>query len=82
MTDVEDVGDVILIGFRVIIFIVGTALLISDFADFGGLGNSDILAELSSGPLAIVKIFVGVILTLAAIEPGMIAVIIQWVIKS
>jgi hypothetical protein len=63
-------------------FIIGVALLVSGFADFGGLGSSDILIGLSAGPIAIVKIVVGVILILAGIEPNIIAVIIQWVIGS
>jgi len=70
------------IGLRVAAFIIGVALLISGLADFGGLGSSDILIVLSSGPIAIIKIVVGVILTLATIEPNIIAVIIQWVIRS
>jgi hypothetical protein len=50
-------------------FIIGVALLISGLADFGGLGSSDILIVLSC-PIAIIKIVVGVILTLATIEPN------------
>ena len=82
MTEIEDVGSAIVISFRIVAFIIGVALLISGFADFGGLGSSNILIGLSSGPIALVKIAVGVILTLAAIEPSVIAVIIQWVVRS
>lgn len=82
MADMEDVGSAIVIGLRVAAFIIGIALLISGFADFGGLGHSDIFAGLSSGPIAIIKIVVGVILILAAIEPNIISVIIRWVVRS
>ena len=82
MTDIEDVGTAVVISFRIGAFIIGVALLVSGFADFGVLGSSNILAGLSSGPIAIAKIVVGVILMLAAIEPGIIAVIIQWIVRS
>lgn len=68
--------------FRIIAFIIGVALLISGFADLGGIGGSDFLAGLSTGPIAIVKIIVGLILMLAGIEPRIIAVIVHWIIRS
>lgn len=81
MTDIEDVGTAVLVGLRLGAFIIGVALLISGFADLGGL-SSNMLAALSSGPIAIVKIVVGVILVIAAIEPAAITVIIHWIVRS
>ncbi len=82
MTDIEEVGTAILILLRILAFIIGVALLVSGFADFGGLGNSDFVLALSSGPIALVKIVVGVILMILAVAPGAIAVIIQWIVKT
>jgi hypothetical protein len=46
---------------RIIAFFVGLLLLISGFADFGAIGGSDILAAFSTGPIALIKILVGLI---------------------
>ena len=82
MTDIEEIGTAILVFLRICSFIVGVALLVSGFADFGSLANSDFMLALSSGPTAIVKIVVGVILMILAIAPGTIAVIIQWIVNT
>jgi hypothetical protein len=82
LTDIEEIGTAILVFLRVLAFIIGVALLVSGFADFGGLGNSDFVVALSSGPIAFVKIVVGVILIILAIVPAAIGVIIQWIIKT
>jgi hypothetical protein len=66
---------------RVLAFIIGIALLVSGFADFGGLGR-DVLAAFSLGPIAVVKIIVGVILMILAIAPSAVGVIIHWIVRT
>jgi hypothetical protein len=82
LTDIEDVGTAILLFLRFLAFIIGIALLFSGFADFGTFGNSDFVVALSSGPIGLIKIVVGVILMILAIAPGAVAVIIQWLVKT
>jgi hypothetical protein len=82
LSDAEDVVAAIIMSFRVIAFFVGLYFLLSGFADFGAIGGSDILSALSLGPLAMLKIPVGLVLILAGIEPQIIAVAIQWIITS
>lgn len=81
MADIEDVGTAILVILRLFAFIIGVAFLASGFADFGGLG-SDVLLAFFSGPVAIVKIVVGLTLMILAIEPAAIDVIVQWIVRS
>ena len=81
LSDAENVIAGIIMLFRGIAFFVGLVLL-SGFADFGAIGGSDILSALSLGPLAMLKIPVGLVLILAGIEPQIIAVVIQWIIRS
>lgn len=80
MADIEDVGTTIIVILRLFAFIIGVAFLASGFADFGGLG-SDVLMAFSLGTAAIVKIVVGLILMILAIEPEAIGVIIQWIVR-
>jgi len=77
MSDV-DVGDVL----RIIAFIIGVLLLISGFADFAGIGGSDIVAAFSRGPIALVKIFVGLVLIILAINPDAISVFLGWTLRN
>lgn len=82
MTDIEEIGTGILISLRVLAFVIGVAFLISGFADFGSVGSSDVLLALSSGPIATVKIVVGIVLMILAIAPAALSVIIQWFVKT
>ena len=77
MSDIE-VGDVL----RIIAFFIGLLFLISGFADFGAIGGSDVVAAFSTGPIALVKILVGVILMILAINPDAISVLISWIVRS
>jgi hypothetical protein len=82
LTDIEDVGTAILIFLRFLAFVIGVALLFSGFADFGTFGSGDFVVALSSGPIGLIKVVVGVILMLLAIAPGAIGVVIQWLVKT
>lgn len=77
MSEIE-VGDVL----RIIAFFVGLLFVISGFADFGGIGGSDVIAAFSTGPIALIKILVGVILMILAINPDATSVFIGWIIRS
>lgn len=81
MTNIEDVGIAVIIVLRIVAFIVGVGLLISGIADFGTIG-SDITIGLSVGGFAVVKVTVGLVLMLAAIDPEIIAVTIKWIIST
>lgn len=78
MSDDFSVSDVL----RIIAFFVGLLLLISGFADFAAIGGSDVVAALSTGPIALIKVIVGVILMILAINPDAIAVIIGWMVRT
>lgn len=81
MADIEDIGIAVIIVLRVAAFIVGIAMLVSGIAEFGSIG-SDITIGLSAGGLAVIKVFVGLVLMLAGIAPEIIAVTINWIIKT
>jgi len=78
----DEDGEAIVLAFRLVVFIVGVALLLSGLADFGRIGSNDVLTLLSLGPKSVLEVIVGLILTLTAINPEIIKVIIQWIIRS
>ena len=79
--DIEEIGIAIVIALRLFAAIFGFILLLSGFADFGVISTGDALSALSLGPVAMLKIPVGLILVLAGIEPRIINVFIHWMIS-
>lgn len=82
LTDVEEVVTAVILFLRIFAFFFGFGFLLSDFANIGAIGGGNILSALSPGPLGMLEIPSGLILVLAGIEPQIIAVAIQWVIRS
>lgn len=66
---------------RIIIFFVGLILLVSGFADFGRLGGLEVLAALSIGGTAFLKVIIGVFLMLAGLSPKSVEMIIKAIIR-
>ena len=67
---------------RVIAFCIGVALLVSGIIDLASATQQQVFLGISTGAIGFVKVLVGLILIALGIEPEIIGIFIQWIIRT
>ena len=76
-----DEESAVILAMRVIAFCIGAALLISGVIDLANATQQQIFPSISTGATGFVKTLVGLILMALGIEPGILRIIIEWIIR-